>query len=177
MGIIMVNIDVDENNVYVENQYYHSFTNNENLVLMLQAVIEKCLYSGESILLSSQNKPIQEWINPHVSDRYRQILTLDKLQFELRKWQQHNFPNRERWEPLMGVAEEVGELSHAHLKKHQGIRLEEDHDATAQDAIGDIVIYLADYCNARGFNLGEIVTDTWELVKQRDWRRDNASTE
>ena len=81
------------------------------------------------------------------------MITLSDLQGELRLWQEHNFPGRESWEPLMGVAEEVGELSHAHLKQHQGIRRNEDHEAKARDAVGDIIVYLADYCNARGFSL------------------------
>lgn len=95
--------------------------------------------------------------------------TLKVLQAELRPWQKHNFPRRLSWEPLMGLVEEVGELAHSHLKDHQNIRLEEDHVAKSKDAIGDIVVYLADYCNARGFDLDEIVQETWEEVKKRDW--------
>lgn len=71
----------------------------------------------------------------------------------------------------MGVAEEVGELSHAHLKQHQGIRLEEDHEAKARDAVGDILIYLADYCNAREFSLQDCLDKAWDEVKQRDWQK------
>lgn len=103
-------------------------------------------------------------------------MTLHQLQNELKAWQAHNFPNRQSWEPLMGLSEEVGELSHAHLKQHQKIRLEENHIKNAKDAIGDILIYLADYCNARGFYLQNILNETWDEVKKRDWdkhRREN----
>ena len=98
-------------------------------------------------------------------------MTLTELQARLRLWQGHNFPNRESWEPLMGIGEEIGELMHSHLKEHQGIRLEENHPMKAKDALGDILIYAADYANARGFNLQQILDKTWEEVSQRDWQK------
>tara|TARA_Y100000310_G_scaffold143479_1_gene142842 strand:+ start:1541 stop:1861 length:321 start_codon:yes stop_codon:yes gene_type:complete len=98
-------------------------------------------------------------------------LDLQQLQIEVSDWQAKNFPNGEPWEPVMGVAEEVGELSHAFLKKHQGIRLNEDHEAAMKDAVGDVVIYLADVCHRNGFNLAECVTTAWDEVKQRDWEK------
>jgi len=74
---------------------------------------------------------------------------------------------------LLGLIEELGELAHSHLKEQQGIRTSEDHVAKAKDAIGDIVIFLADYCNARVFNLALIIKETWEQVRKRDWKRDS----
>lgn len=104
---------------------------------------------------------------------------LNKVQKEQKDWAKKNFPDggiKKRvpgGEALHGVMEELGELAHAHLKETQGIRLNEDHEAEAKDAIGDIVIYLADYCNKRGFDLEEIVDSTWREVKQRDWTKNN----
>ena len=98
------------------------------------------------------------------------MTTLHELQQELLPWQQHNFPDRDTWEPLVGLSEELGELSHAHLKLHQGIRLQENHTAKAKDAIGDIIVYLADYCNARSFDLQKCLDDAWATVRQRNWR-------
>lgn len=97
------------------------------------------------------------------------MTTLRELQDELLPWQQHNFPGRATWEPVMGVAEEAGELSHAFLKRHQRIR-GENHDEEIKDAIGDIIVYLADVCNAEDFDLQECLDITWAKVKKRDWR-------
>ena len=104
---------------------------------------------------------------------------LKKLQKEQKSWVKHNFLPRagnftpeliESVVPLLGIMEEVGELAHAHLKQGQKIRTNEDHIGLTKDAIGDIVIYLADYCTARGFDLEEIVKEIWMQVKARDWK-------
>lgn len=97
-------------------------------------------------------------------------LTLSELQEQLKPWQAHNFPQRESWEPLVGLQEELGEMSHAFLKAHQGIRMNENHKAKEMDAVGDILIYLADFCNARGHDMQTILEDTWSEVRQRNWR-------
>lgn len=99
-------------------------------------------------------------------------MRLSKLQKEQVKWQAHNFPDRENYYPLLGAMEELGELSHAHLKMLQGIRgSKEQHLAKAQDAIGDIIIFLSDYCNAMGFDLEKIIKDVWNMVKKRDFKK------
>lgn len=98
-------------------------------------------------------------------------MDLSQLQHEHRLWVEHNFSTQESWEPLLGLMEEVGELSHAHLKYSQDIR-GYDHDkywVEATDAVGDIVIYLASYCTVNRFDLGACVRRTWHQVKARDW--------
>ena len=95
---------------------------------------------------------------------------LKKLQEEHKSWAIHNFGVHPAWMPLLGAVEELGELAHAHLKEAQGIRNHENHEENARDAIGDIIIYLCDYCSSRGFDFHEIVEQTWERVKQRDWK-------
>ncbi|KKL69661.1 hypothetical protein LCGC14_2112650, partial [marine sediment metagenome] len=102
----------------------------------------------------------------------KQTFTLRQLQEEQRPWVQHNFGDRPDWMPLLGVMEELGELAHAHIKQAQGIRTREDHDANGQDAVADVVIFLADYCSARGWDLHDCVERTWAKVKQRDWKAD-----
>lgn len=99
---------------------------------------------------------------------------LRKLQEEQKPWVIHNFGNRPTWQPLLGAMEELGELAHAHLKQKQEIRITENHDAMAKDAVADIVIYLADYCSARGWDFENLVQETWDKVKQRDWKKDPA---
>lgn len=102
---------------------------------------------------------------------------LRRVQDEQRPWVKHNFGDRPSWMPLLGVMEELGELAHAHLKREQGIRTNEDHDAKARDAVADIVIFLADYCSATGIDLESVVLETWEQVKQRDWKADPATAQ
>lgn len=102
---------------------------------------------------------------------------LRKLQEEQRPWVLHNFGSKPTWMPLLGIMEEVGELAHAHLKQAQGIRTSENHDDNAKDAIGDVVIFLADYCSARGYDFETIVQETWNKVKQRDWKKHPATAD
>jgi len=99
------------------------------------------------------------------------LVDLMLLQAEHKVWLEHNFPRQLSHEALLGVVEEVGELSHSHLKKGQGIRgTDRAHVAAIKDAIGDIVIYLASYCTTNGYDLDECVEDAWALVMQRDWQ-------
>lgn len=98
---------------------------------------------------------------------------LAKVQKELIPWQQHNFPDRPSWQPLVGMMEELGELSHSFLKSAQNIRMNEDHYAKAKDAIGDILVYLCDFCNALGWEAVPILEQVWSEVSQRDWRKKN----
>lgn len=101
-------------------------------------------------------------------------LTLSKLQEEQRPWVEHNFGDRPWQQPLMGISEEVGELNHALLKQWQGIRgTKEKLEREAQDAVGDIVIFLSDLCSSRGWDFQEIIETTWAKVKKRDWKADS----
>lgn len=82
---------------------------------------------------------------------------LTRLQAEVAEWALRNFPNATIHQPLIGVAEECGELCHAHLKAEQGIRgTPEEHLAAKKDAIGDMVIYLMHYCALAGIDWIEI---------------------
>ena len=100
------------------------------------------------------------------------IFDLRRIQREQRNWAERNFgKDTPTWHPLLGVVEEIGELCHAHLKEAQGIRINEDHVASAKDAIGDTVIYLIDYCNRRGFDFADIIVETWSEVGARDWTK------
>ncbi len=97
-------------------------------------------------------------------------IKLRELQTQHRKWMWENFGNVESYRPLLGVMEEVGELAHAHLKQVDGIRTEIDPTAAKRDAVGDIVIFLAGYCSQEGIDLESAVAETWERVKQRNYR-------
>ncbi len=97
---------------------------------------------------------------------------LQTLQTVHMLWLEKNFPQQQPADPLLGVVEEVGELAHAHLKASQSIRgTPEELQAEARDAIGDIVIYLASYCNTNGYDLEDCVSRAWSEVKKRDWQK------
>jgi len=98
-------------------------------------------------------------------------IDIKDIQNEQEEWARRNFPDRKSYQPLLGAMEELGELAHSHLKEEQGIRTSEDHPENAKDAIGDIIIYLMDYCNQRGFDLAAIIYDTWAGMKRRDWQQ------
>lgn len=154
-----------------------------------------------------------------------------KLQEELKPWVLHNFGERPKHQPLLGIAEEYGELraagdvgehvldavadmvifmadysnsnditlemaqepchqstdseevmrlmaisigrlSHAHLKKEQGIRKNENHDATKVQALGELLRQLEYIAVHRGYSLESTVYAVWDRVKQRDWKKD-----
>lgn len=94
-----------------------------------------------------------------------------KLQNEVSTWSKKNFGEQAYIMPLMGMVEELGELHHGILKQLQGIRGDEDHEQQIADAIGDLLIYTADFCARRGLDLQIIITNTWEKVKKRDWKK------
>lgn len=94
--------------------------------------------------------------------------SLNEMQDEQYEWSMRNFGPQSAMLPLLGVVEELGELAHAVLKREQGIRKDENHLHNEKDAIGDVCIYLMDYCNRRGFNLLQIVNTAWEEVRERD---------
>lgn len=99
------------------------------------------------------------------------MITLSELQVQVGAWAKRNFGPQAPYRPLLGVAEEVGELAHAQLKLEQGIRVGENHKEAIQDAVGDIVIFLADYCERSNISLAGCVENAWNEVKKRDWTK------
>lgn len=96
-------------------------------------------------------------------------MKLHDLQREHAEWQEKNFGFPSPEQLFLGVVEEVGELAHAQLKMAQGIR--GVGEADVKDAVGDVVIFLAGFCTAMGYDFGKIVETTWSQVKQRDWTK------
>jgi NTP pyrophosphatase (non-canonical NTP hydrolase) len=73
---------------------------------------------------------------------------------------------------VLGMVEEVGELAHALLKQAQGIRGPWDTlEAKAKDALGDVFVFAANVANRKGWDLARVVRDVWEVVRDRDWRK------
>lgn len=76
------------------------------------------------------------------------------LQEEQREWSLQNFGPHSPDQPQLGMIEEIGELAHAHLKQLQGIRgTPEEHYASKVDAIADTMIFLADFCTCKDWDL------------------------
>lgn len=106
----------------------------------------------------------------------KKIETFLRLQGAQAEWQRRNFPDAEPHHCLLGLQEEVGELAHAHLKCEQGIRgSETKHFFDKQDAVGDILIFLAGYCNSNGLNMQECLDAAWSEVERRDWNKDKGT--
>lgn len=99
--------------------------------------------------------------------------TLKQMQVEQLEWSNRNFKDKKPYQPILGAAEEVGELAHAYLKMEQGIRgNRETHIANMKDAVADCVIFLMDLCNQMEWDMETIVSQTWDEVKKRDWNKD-----
>lgn len=102
-----------------------------------------------------------------------QMLSIKEMQEEQCIWAHKNFPNNNRIHQLLGIVEEVGELSHAHLKMDQGIRGNNTEHYNAKiDALGDIFVYMMGYANKNDIDLEDAIVKTWNKVKQRDWNKD-----
>jgi hypothetical protein len=71
----------------------------------------------------------------------------------------HSAPSR-----ALNVAEEAGELAREERLVLDGRPLRED---LARDAVGDTFIALCGYCIARGWELDEIVYETWATLRAR----------
>lgn len=94
---------------------------------------------------------------------------LSTVQKENKEWTAKNFPNKKPVHPVLGAAEEIGELCHAFLKHEQGIRVNENHIDNMQDAVADCIIYLCDFANQMNFDIAQVLKKTWSEVKKRDW--------
>ncbi|MEK6860561.1 MAG: hypothetical protein AABY07_01195 [Nanoarchaeota archaeon] len=86
------------------------------------------------------------------------------------EWQERNFPNTDATEQLLGVMEEVGELTHAHLKGLQKIRhTPQEIREKKIDSVGDILVYLANYCSREDLVMEKCWDAAIEEIKKRDW--------
>ena len=73
-----------------------------------------------------------------------------KLQIEVGEWSRRNFPNNKPYHPLLGIIEELGELS-----------VVNDYEECC-DAIGDTVIFMADFCARNDLDLVHVFEHDYE---------------
>lgn len=88
------------------------------------------------------------------------MVNWNALEKDVTEWAQENFGDQPRTNPFLGTAEELSELV-VYL-------LENDVDAGSDeelDAIGDILVFFADYCGRSGISYAEAAQqrDTIEL--------------
>lgn len=110
-------------------------------------------------------------------------MSLREIQREIGEWSRRNFGDQVSKStgqtlgslaPLLGVPEELGELCHVVLKRHQGIRGYDDdakYQAERDDALADILVYLCDFACRESVDLESVLTMTWNKVKSRDWTK------
>lgn len=89
-------------------------------------------------------------------------LTFDRWQERANIWVRRNFPDSGASEQFLGIVEEVGEFAAAACKRLTAIREKDSAVALAaefemEDAIGDICIYLVNYCNFRDIEISHWV--------------------
>lgn len=97
-------------------------------------------------------------------------MNLSELQRERDAWVDRNFPGDVVENSIFGAVEELGELAHHFLKLKQGIRGEaEYHETEMGDAVADCVIFLAGVATHLNLDYGELVSMTWEKVRDRNW--------
>lgn len=101
-------------------------------------------------------------------------MDLNLMQQEHQEWASKNFPNRDLIDPVLGMMEELGELSFAVLKNKQGIRGvgEEEIIELVKDAHADLIIFSLGLAELYGYSLEEVLQQTWDGVKQRNWVED-----
>jgi hypothetical protein len=78
------------------------------------------------------------------------------LQEESNQWAAKNFPNAQAFEPLLGIAEEYGELLESLAAGRATLELAAPADAARAetlDAISDMIIFVCDFCNKSGYSM------------------------
>lgn len=80
----------------------------------------------------------------------------DKFQGEVVKWAAHSFPRAQLHEPLLGVVEEIGELYEAFYLQNSS-KAPVIKESEIDDAVGDIMIFLAHYCGLNGYDIMDCV--------------------
>lgn len=76
-------------------------------------------------------------------------VNLSQIQAEQMEWSVRNFGQQPAHRPMLGIIEELCELDEA-LLLHEDT---EESQKPVLDAIGDVAIYMLDYCGKRGWNL------------------------
>jgi hypothetical protein len=115
--------------------------------------------------------------------------SLSEIQAEIQEWAKQFGTNISRDEdsmsyacsldslvPLLGMVEEIGELCHVTIYRHQGRGFTvEEARAARIDAVADLLVFMCDYATREGINLTEALNQVWEKVQYRrrdSWKKD-----
>jgi NTP pyrophosphatase (non-canonical NTP hydrolase) len=85
----------------------------------------------------------------------------NQLKNEVGEWSDENFPDQPTVNPFIGSSEEAGELSEC-------LNTERQPNEEELDAVGDILVYLADFCYKRGIDYQEAYERSEEIENQYD---------
>ena len=88
-------------------------------------------------------------------------MNLKQLQSEHNEWAERNFGAHEAWQPLVGMIEELGELAEARR---------EGNVPKILDAIGDVMIFMCDFCSCVSFDFDELVAGKRTKIFNDDLR-------
>ncbi len=104
-------------------------------------------------------------------------IDLDEWQEWLESWHNNNFGDVPIGIRATKVMEEAGELGHAvvrlyHCEVNQCGEAEvQYHQADLRDAIGDVVVTVTAIANLQGWNLGDILRETRDILQQRRYNQ------
>lgn len=87
------------------------------------------------------------------------------LQEEVHEWSTDNFADQPSHYPFLGTGEEAGELA-------DDVSFDESPTEEELDAVGDILVYLADFCSRAGLDLQKAYEDAESDETRHDgfWR-------
>lgn len=91
---------------------------------------------------------------------------------EVVAWAKRNFGNQDPSIPLLGVVEELGELSRAFIKnklKIRGYADEEVFRTKVKDALCDIIVFMIVFADSINIDLVDSFENEWRNVRTRDW--------
>lgn len=89
-----------------------------------------------------------------------QIVNLVAMQADQIEWSTRNFGQQPPHRPMLGIIEELCELEEAQLGD-----ADETTEASVLDAVGDVSIYMLDYCGKRGWSMQEL----WDARACPEW--------
>lgn len=96
---------------------------------------------------------------------------MDELQRRVQSWHQATFPDET--DQLMGLvlAEEVGEVCRAILKRTQGARgTREQWTAQLKEELGDVMVCILSLVAYEGWSIEDVVAQRFAVVEERDAR-------
>lgn len=118
---------------------------------------------------------------------------LSRVQDEITTWSQKQFGDNPSFDPkfesvklfevppFLGMVEELGEMSGAQCKRHQGrsgFNQDAKYDAHLRDAAADLLIFYLDWCRHMGIDAAQNLANVWdEKVSKRrraHWLEDQA---